>query len=182
MGKGITGGGAGIPIVSEAGVQAGGSLRRTEDIAALIHETRDPKTVGEKVRPLGKQGRPTKEEQEKGNGVTFNRGNSKEYRAAKIARDAPKVWERMKAGEFSTVAEAERAAHIKGVPDRRVWLSANPEEAAEKLSVNFSRFEMFEFYQMSSKSGQRSEMLGGCRDHPLHPSLWPYSQYIWLPV
>src|SRR5262249_43723213 len=29
----------------------------------------------------------------------------------------------------------------------------------------------FEVYQMSSQSGQSFEMLGGCLDHPIHPSL-----------
>src|SRR5712691_4716062 len=47
------------------------------------------------------------------------------------------------------------------------------------IKVNFVPFE---FYQVSSKSGQRSEMLDGCVNHPIHPSLWPYSQYTWLRV
>ena len=41
---------------------------------------------------------------------------------ARRARDAPEVFERMKAGEFCSVAEAERAAGVKVVSDRRVWL------------------------------------------------------------
>src|SRR5438445_11965585 len=32
-------------------------------------------------------------------------------------------------------------------------------------------YQVFEFYQISSENGQSSEMLGGCLDHPLPPSL-----------
>jgi len=31
--------------------------------------------------------------------------------------------------------------------------------------------QILEFYQMGSQSGQSSEMLGGCLNHPKHPSL-----------
>ena len=40
----------------------------------------------------------------------------------------------------------------------------------------------FEFYQMSSQSGQRSEMLGGCLNPPIQPRRWPDRQYTWLRV
>lgn len=39
-----------------------------------------------------------------------------------------------------------------------------------------------EFYQMSGQSGQRSEMVGGCLNHPIHPRRWPDSQYTWRQV
>src|SRR5215510_14397344 len=38
---------------------------------------------------------------------------------------------------------------------------------------------MFEFYQLSSQSGQRSEMLGGCLDHPSRLLICPRGQCIW---
>ena len=50
------------------------------------------------------------------------------------------------------------------------------------ITVEMLEFLIFEFYQMSNQSGQRSEMLGGCLDHPIHPSRWPDSQYTWLRV
>jgi hypothetical protein len=114
----------GLPIPQDAALQAAKERVAAEAV---------------KAGPLGGQGRPTKEEQaNKGYGVTFiegksKRGNRAKYRTARIARDAPEVLERMKAGEFASVAAAERAAGLKGVTDRRVWLSANPEEAARKL-------------------------------------------------
>ena len=47
-------------------------------------------------------------------------GNESHYRMARLARDYPDMWERMKAGEFKNVAEAERAAGI-FKPRLRQW-------------------------------------------------------------
>jgi hypothetical protein len=49
-------------------------------------------------------------------------------------------------------------------------------------SRNTRFIHLFEFYQMSNQSGQRSEMLGGCLNHPIHPSRRPDSQYTWRRV
>ena len=70
--------------------------------------------VAEQVTPLAEHGGDRKSEDSKS---TLRRnveqqGNSKEYRTAKLARDAPEVVERMKAGEFRNMAEAERAAGV----------------------------------------------------------------------
>jgi hypothetical protein len=42
------------------------------------------------------------------------RGNSKEYRIAKLKRDHPDIAARIESGEFKTVSAAERAAGIPG--------------------------------------------------------------------
>lgn len=118
-----------------------GLERSADDIAALLTEAKDAKTIAEQAEPLKEHGTNQHTEGSGGNGVTSSvtpRGNSAAYRTARIARDAPAVLERMKAGEFSTVAEAERAAGLKIIEDRRIWLSANPEEAAEQLIKKFS--------------------------------------------
>jgi hypothetical protein len=76
------------------------------------------------VIPLAEHRRPTKEEAENKPYAVRNKayGNGKEYRTAKLARDAPEVVERMKAGEFRSVAEAERAAGLTVVSDRQLPL------------------------------------------------------------
>jgi hypothetical protein len=64
-----------------------------------------------------------------------DRGTSAKYRIAKLKRDHPEVAERLAAGEFKTVAEAERAAGIKPAlrPLVRLTLPLDDEEEARKL-------------------------------------------------
>ena len=63
------------------------------------------------------------------------------------------------------------------------WLVDERYPEAEVMRVVLDNLNThFEFYQMSSKSGQRSAMVGGCLDHPIHPSLWPHRQYTWRRV
>ena len=50
-------------------------------------------------------------------------GNRREYLVARIARDRPDILERMKAGEFTSIWEAARAAGI--VRDARTALKGN---------------------------------------------------------
>jgi len=91
--------GAGVRALT---AQGGMKMTRAEAVAA----------VAEQVTPLAEHRQPTKEEEE--NKPTGSRlkiyGSTKEYRTAKLARDAPKIVERMKTGEFRSVAVAERAA------------------------------------------------------------------------
>jgi len=47
------------------------------------------------------------------------------------------------------------------------WLLGGVEPKVEENR----NFFIFEFYQRRSESGQRSEMLSGCLNHPKHPSL-----------
>lgn len=52
----------------------------------------------------------------RGNNVTStktSRGNSADYRKRRLRRDNPQIWERLIAGEFPSVAEAERAAGVR---------------------------------------------------------------------
>lgn len=63
--------------------------------------------------------------------VTSRRGNSAAYRIAKLKRDHPAIAQRLEAGEFKFVSEAERAAGIRGgrmTPEEKVW------RAYERLS------------------------------------------------
>ena len=64
------------------------------DIAQIVAEHKDPKTIAEMATPLAEHRRPTKEEAgNKPNDIRFKAyGTSKEYRAARLARDAPEVW------------------------------------------------------------------------------------------
>jgi len=45
-----------------------------------------------------------------------------------------------------------------------------PKKGAGKILGSVANFRL-EFYQRCSRSGQRSEMVGGCLDQPLPPSL-----------
>ena len=57
--------------------------------------------------------RPTTEEQAaKGDDVTFSKGNSQAYLLSRIARDAPEVLERVKAGEFRSARAAAPAPAV----------------------------------------------------------------------
>jgi hypothetical protein len=59
-----------------------GLERSALDIAALVQEAKDPKAAAEKAKPLAEHRRPTKEEEDKGNDVTFmgpKKGNSSSY-------------------------------------------------------------------------------------------------------
>jgi len=77
---------------------------------------------------------PTKKDRSQGNGVTFieQRGNNAEYRVARIACDALEARRRLRVGEFESVAAAGLAR-----PDRRVWLSGDPNRAAAVLLRHF---------------------------------------------
>ncbi len=57
--------------------------------------------------------------------------------------------------------------------DEAVWRIFRSECIRRGVSAStmVEEFMQFEFYQMSSENGQSFEMLGGCLDQPLHPSL-----------
>ena len=55
-------------------------------------------------------GRPNPSRGDENKNVTSTRGNSSEYRISRLKRDYPEVAARVEAGEFKTVAAAERAA------------------------------------------------------------------------
>ena len=54
-------------------------------------------------------------------------------------------------------------------PDRLAVKTRRHELTYHALNKAANR--VFEFYQRSSQSGQSSEMLGRCLDHPIHPIL-----------
>ncbi len=58
----------------------------------------------------------------------------------RIAYDAPDVWERMKRGEFKSVAEAARVAGIEPAkPNKTITLSDKVERVAERLKGYYSQ-------------------------------------------
>ena len=84
------------------------------------------------------QGRPAKGE-DKGYRGNLLRGNRADSLIARIARDRPDVLERMKRGEFDSVAAAAREAGI-GFAKRKktVTLSDNVDRVAESLKGHYS--------------------------------------------
>ena len=94
------------------------------------------------TKPLGMQARPSTAQDENGAARhDFRRGsNNANYLMARIARDAPEVWKRMKLGEFESVAAAAREAGIKLVkPKKSVTLSENVDRVADRLRSHYSR-------------------------------------------
>ena len=62
-----------------------------------------------------------------------------DYLVARIARERPDIWERMKRGEFKSMADAARAAGLKvAVRKRTVTLSDNVERVADKLREHYT--------------------------------------------
>ena len=66
-------------------------------------------------------------------------GTPSDYLVSRIARDRPDILERMKPLEYSSVAQAARAAGIGGVaqPLKRVALTANLERVAGALTSHY---------------------------------------------
>ncbi len=66
-------------------------------------------------------------------------GNKSNYLVARIARDRPDILERMKKGEFPSMAEAARAAGIRTAkPRKTVTLSDKVERVAERLKGHYT--------------------------------------------
>ena len=66
-----------------------------------------------------------------------NGGNSSNYRIAKLKRDHPQIAERLEAGEFKSVSEAERAAGVKPAKKRLLRFSIDLDDlAATKVAFN----------------------------------------------
>ena len=66
-------------------------------------------------------------------------GNKSDYLVARIARDHPDILERMKKGEFQTMAEAAREAGIQTAkPRKTVTLSNEVERVAERLKEHYT--------------------------------------------
>lgn len=71
---------------------------------------------------------------------TLPNKSSTDYLAARIARDRPDIWERMKRGEFESVAAAAREAGIitKTKP-KTMTLSDNVDRVASRLKEHYSQ-------------------------------------------
>lgn len=68
------------------------------------------------------------------------RTSSTDYLTARIARDRPDIWERMKRGEFPSVAAAAREAGIKlAKPKRTMTLSDNVDHVVGRLKEHYSQ-------------------------------------------
>ena len=79
------------------------------EIDAII-KAKKGRTIGDVIPPLrDKAGRPDNDSKNE-NRIIVRGGTNSEYRIAKLKRDAPEFAERLQAGEFKTVREAERAA------------------------------------------------------------------------
>lgn len=86
------------------------------------------------ARPLG--GRGGRRNGHAGDQQVAYAKTNAEYLTARIARDRPDIWERMKNGEFSSVAAAAREAGISVNNPKRVALS-DPETVAQALRRHF---------------------------------------------
>ena len=91
------------------------------------------------ARALRYAGRP-KRDGEKGVASHLLRGTGRaDYLTARIARDRPDILERMKQGEFQSVAEAARAAGIQIAKARKtVTLSDKVERVAERIKGHYT--------------------------------------------
>ena len=91
------------------------------------------------ARASRRQGRPANGEEKGSRANLFHRGANAEALLARIARDRPDVLERMKQGEFDSVAAAAREAGI-GFAKRKktVTLSDNVDRVAERLKGHYS--------------------------------------------
>jgi ribosomal protein L44E len=107
----------------------------------------------ENHKNMGKQGRPTKEEQKNKpvNKQVIQYGSTNaEYLTARIARDRPDILERMKAGEFRSVRAAAKEAGI--VKDKKYWQApCDIEELAAKIINRFSEDEIQQLLEELTK-------------------------------
>ena len=87
--------------------------------------------------PLGEHG--TNQHSEGVARVASSRRNRSDYLTARIARDRPDIWERMRQGEFSSVAAAAREAGIAlPKPRRSVSLGDDVGRVADRLSKHYT--------------------------------------------
>lgn len=91
------------------------TLRRSpQDIAQIVAEQKDPKTLAEQVKPLAEHG-TNQHREERGLDIiksSTTGGTSASYLTARLARDFPAVLEEMKAGTYPSVRAAAKAAGI----------------------------------------------------------------------
>lgn len=116
----------GVEVLEEAGHFGPIPEKQAIDVAMRARNAKE----------LMEHRRPTKEESDdKGNNVTFIRGNNPDYLAARIKRDRPDIHERMKAGEYKSVrAAAKDAGIIRELATlekaQKLWLKMTAKERA----------------------------------------------------
>ena len=90
------------------------------------------------AQPLGQHG-ANQHNKEDITQVMSSQGNRSDYLTARIARDRPDIWERMKRGEFDSVKAAAREAGIPlPQPRRTMSLSDNVDRVANKLRQHYT--------------------------------------------
>jgi hypothetical protein len=95
-----------------------------------------------KAQPRDKRGRVKARSTDPTGGSNGKHGGNPEYLTARIARDAPAILERMKAGEFPSVRAAARAAGIlKPLDPVRVALRALAKLTAEERRAFVEAFD-----------------------------------------
>ena len=93
------------------------------------------------AQPLGPHGGTNQHNMEEGSAHYLPpKGRGTDYLTARIARDRPDIWERMKHGEFDSVAAAAREAGIPlPQPRRTMSLSDNVDRVANKLRQHYTQ-------------------------------------------
>lgn len=92
------------------------------------------------ARPMQKHGGQVRNGGGAGQHTVHGRSNA-DYLTARIARDRPDIWERMKNGEFTSVAAAAREAGILLKNRKRVAVT-DPETVAQALKRHFNNAEI----------------------------------------
>ena len=124
------------------------SMNNPQILATKVQDMPELKAVG---NPTGTN-QYTPEEERKGynSNNSSQRGTSSEYRTRKLKRDHPEVFERMLAGEFATVTQAEEAAGIKKPSDR--WNAPGPvEKLADIIKKRYSETQTNQLIELLRK-------------------------------
>lgn len=83
--------------------------------------------------------------------VNQSHGKNANHLTALIARDYPEIWERMQKGEFSSVAEAARAAGIDVIAPKRIALGEDKNKIARSILDYYGPEEFREFVNAASR-------------------------------
>ena len=102
------------------------------------------------VRPAMKHG-GTRKEGEQVPGRALARPNGREALKRRIARDRPDIWERMKRGEFTSVAGAAREAGIEIRNPKRIVVNGEKEKLAHTLKGIFGPEEFKRFAEVVTR-------------------------------
>lgn len=107
----------------------------------IIEERKSAQARAQAPKPLRESRRPTNDERAvKVDVINLNGGTGADYLTARIARDHPAILERMRAGEFSSVRAAARAA---GIVKPRVSVAVDdPDKVSAFLAKHFEPAEI----------------------------------------